>query len=363
MPIKQEKQNLVRKFLTLNSFLIIFSGFAGGLYGSSSAGLRGMGVGYILGLYAGFLFISYINKKQHKGFWLIFNGTFLGLLIGCITGLIAALTAFFFEPMPRVHPIGGALFGGFIGGFLGLKLGFLFSLIIFISRQSIKYFAGRPIVFLRIPLFLLIIIGQFYYLGITAKRLNKSNLKRGFAQAIAADNVRLVRTLLDRDNNFLDNSRKTAIAGVHSKEMLDLLLNYGVGIDEYCLGEYGIRYQHLFYDILLSRGALIDCPGDKGETALHEAASRNNTSDVQYLISHGANIDAIDHDGNTPLHWASHWAVDTARILIEKGASINALNFKDKTPLDIAEDYSLDNSRLINLLLQYNAKKGKELVK
>ena len=65
----------------------------------------------------------------------------------------------------------------------------------------------------------------------------------------------------------------------------------------------------------------IDCLGEKGQTPLHEAASKSHYEIVKILVDKGANINAKSDDESTPLHNVSNQsdenALKIAKLLIE----------------------------------------------
>ena len=68
-------------------------------------------------------------------------------------------------------------------------------------------------------------------------------------------------------------------------------------------------------------------PGDRGWTALHEAAKRGHVDDVRLLLEHGADPNAREPgDNTTPLHWAAaHGHVDVVRVLLDAGADVHGI--------------------------------------
>ena len=88
--------------------------------------------------------------------------------------------------------------------------------------------------------------------------------------------------------------------------------------------------------ILLSHGANINTPNQRGQVPLHLAATRDPEI-VTYLLSHGAAVDLMDYGGNTPLHLAVY---DGRRAcvtrLLSHDADPNVLNQLQETPFFIA---------------------------
>ncbi|MCX8092161.1 MAG: ankyrin repeat domain-containing protein [Verrucomicrobiae bacterium] len=104
--------------------------------------------------------------------------------------------------------------------------------------------------------------------------------------------------------------------------------------------------------LLLERGAVVDCFDVNGLTALHWATIRGGTRIVALLLEHGADPDArvvesrspssdpspfLCFLSDTPLHLAVHYGrVEVAEQLIKAGASVNAPGYMGYAPLDRA---------------------------
>ncbi|MCR5257463.1 MAG: ankyrin repeat domain-containing protein, partial [Desulfovibrio sp.] len=81
---------------------------------------------------------------------------------------------------------------------------------------------------------------------------------------------------------------------------------------------------------------------ERGETALHHAASRGSTTMLEILLDKGVDVNAKDKHGITPIHLAAqNDSSDAVKLLLERGADINAKIIDGKyancTPLDIAK--------------------------
>ncbi len=85
--------------------------------------------------------------------------------------------------------------------------------------------------------------------------------------------------------------------------------------------------------VLLYAGADPNAAGERGRTALHEAARRADPEIVRLLVDAGADLEARDQKGATPLHWAAFSGrSESARVLVEKGADIDAKDRFGATP-------------------------------
>ena len=80
-----------------------------------------------------------------------------------------------------------------------------------------------------------------------------------------------------------------------------------------------------------------------GNTALHEAAARNDRMEcMRILLDVGkANVNAKDNLSDTPLYYAAEGGhIEAATLLIERGAEINPISEHDSTPLDSAHMFN-----------------------
>lgn len=98
--------------------------------------------------------------------------------------------------------------------------------------------------------------------------------------------------------------------------------------------------------LLLGRGADVNKPG---WTALHYAASGEQTEIVKLLLDHFAYIDAEAPSGNTPLMMAVMYGPEsTIALLLEAGADPTLKNNAGRTAMDLAE--GIKRQGAINLL-------------
>lgn len=104
-----------------------------------------------------------------------------------------------------------------------------------------------------------------------------------------------------------------------------------------------------FTRLLIEAGANLNARGEKGRSALHDAASRGDAERLQLLINAGLSATLRDDDGATPLHYAAlpngafpadsetSRSLNAARTLIALGADVNATTTAAKaTPLHVA---------------------------
>ena len=108
---------------------------------------------------------------------------------------------------------------------------------------------------------------------------------------------------------------------------------------------------------LLSTGCIdVNCVDDSGFTALHHAASLDNTTMIRLLHAHQANINARmqDESGAAPIHVATMYgSLDAIVTLHHLGCDISAFDDDNLTPLHYAVESEDVNT--ISLLLKLNA--------
>ena len=108
---------------------------------------------------------------------------------------------------------------------------------------------------------------------------------------------------------------------------------------------------------LLSTGCIdVNCVDDSGFTALHHAASLDNTTMIRLLHAHQANINARMQDelGAAPIHVATMYgSLDTIVTLHHLGCDISAFEDDDLTPLHYAVES--EDVNIVSLLLKLNA--------
>ena len=104
----------------------------------------------------------------------------------------------------------------------------------------------------------------------------------------------------------------------------------------------------------------IDCLGEKGQTPLHEAASKSHYEIVKILVDKDANVNAKSDNGSTPLHNISAKsgtnALKITQLLIEKGSDVNAKTNTKITPLHNVSTQSGENAlEMAKLLIEKGA--------
>jgi len=115
-------------------------------------------------------------------------------------------------------------------------------------------------------------------------------------------------------------------------------------------------------DFLIKKGADINAKLKTGKPLLH-CAFEADINYLQLLLDRKADIDIQDKKKNTLLHLlpATKKGIDVMRMLLSKGANPNIVNDKGKTPLDVALKKGYTYNINIDLLLNYGAKRAKDL--
>lgn len=106
-------------------------------------------------------------------------------------------------------------------------------------------------------------------------------------------------------------------------------------------------------ELLLTKGANIECRDKRGNTPLQIASREGNTAVVNLLLDQGADIEAKNDDaGSTPLHCTARYREEgVVRILLSRGASIFATDSSGQKPLHWAAQHGHDS--VVGILLQH----------
>ncbi|KAL8795226.1 MAG: hypothetical protein Q9195_002237 [Heterodermia aff. obscurata] len=87
-------------------------------------------------------------------------------------------------------------------------------------------------------------------------------------------------------------------------------------------------------DLLLHKGADVNCKNHGGQTALHFTASKNNLETARKLIAHKATARVKDRRGQLPLHRAAAvGSVPMIKLLLENQSPVNATDSAGYTAL------------------------------
>lgn len=182
--------------------------------------------------------------------------------------------------------------------------------------------------------------------------------------AVTAGNLDVVRYLLENGARITTRPRDSlpihAAAERGYSDILRLLAEHGADIaaqndkGDTALHIAASRWKrsniprHGFRDCintLLGRGLMVDVPGNHVETPLHRASSVHQPDTVKCLLQGGASVTA-EADNGTPLHYAIHRvggpgvvprACNVVNFLLDSGAVVNFPRQSDgKTPLHLA---------------------------
>lgn len=189
--------------------------------------------------------------------------------------------------------------------------------------------------------------------------------------ACQSETPKIVREMLKAGMNARIIDRHTgasclsfAVASMHDKQTLQLLIDYGVDVQHAdkekrtALMNAAMREHRDAIELLLSNGADVDSKDLDGATALHLSMASKDPHVIVSLIKKGANVNAVDENKNTPLIHASDYMNPTAmRIILEAGADPNMKNTSDLAAIDfLAEKYSDENAQeCLDILIEHNA--------
>lgn len=103
------------------------------------------------------------------------------------------------------------------------------------------------------------------------------------------------------------------------------------------LHQAAVTDQSAMCELLLDRGAQVDCMDDDLNTALHYSAAAGSVPSIKALLRSGADIEARQIHGLTPLCWAVHKGrLEAIELLIGYGARLDCTAEGGATPLHLA---------------------------
>ena len=152
-------------------------------------------------------------------------------------------------------------------------------------------------------------------------------------------------------------------AAAGRKDVVQLLVQRGADVN--CMADWGMTPLYIaalngrdkVVGILLVQNANVNSGDTFGRTALHRAAGEGHEKVVKKLLEQRADVDTPDASGMTPLHFATLGTQqDVAEILLLHGATVNRQDQSGKTPLHWACE--LGHAKVVELLLEKNANAG-----
>lgn len=202
--------------------------------------------------------------------------------------------------------------------------------------------------------------------------LRQHGAKENLFDAVYADDLNTVTTLLEPDQSLANASTNERISAVSvavaagRTNILRLLLKHGASVAEDHAGLAAYYNQPGCLALLIRAGAKLDQTDRNGFTPLHWAAIRGSTGVAELLLKHKVDINraVVEMDphqshmmspdrgtisGDTPLHLAALCGeTNMIALLLKAGADVNAANTAQMTPLDLANNrrppsFSLEN--------------------
>ncbi|KAI5370919.1 Putative ankyrin repeat-containing domain superfamily [Septoria linicola] len=124
-----------------------------------------------------------------------------------------------------------------------------------------------------------------------------------------------------------------------------LLLKHGARVSLRSAGGGGLMPLHqaavmgqsAMCELLLERGAQVDCLDDDKNTPLHYASASGSVASVRVLLRGGASLEAKQSYGLTAVHWAAHKGhAEVIEVLLSCGAEVDSRANEGATPLHLA---------------------------
>jgi hypothetical protein len=106
--------------------------------------------------------------------------------------------------------------------------------------------------------------------------------------------------------------------------------------------------------VLVNKGADVDCVGNGGWTPIIMASAQGYENIARLLLEKGASPNSANHLGRTGLHFSSRYGNQAmAKLLLNFGADVNLPDVHGNTPLIMAAQFG--HNQLVTLLLDNNA--------
>ena len=178
---------------------------------------------------------------------------------------------------------------------------------------------------------------------------------------IAGANPNLVVNVSCEKFQFKGTLLMLIAQGKISKNLINLLISYGVNIDfqdDWGKTALMLAIEHGNYDmarILIKEGTSVNSQDCAGNSALSYVAIFNRKKLLKILIDNGAKVNMVNKDERTPLMLSvisNKKNGGVIRKLIKYGADINSIDQFGESPLTYAE--KLENPKIKDLLLNQN---------
>jgi ankyrin repeat protein len=167
-----------------------------------------------------------------------------------------------------------------------------------------------------------------------AESLLAAGIKPNIFEAAATSRLERVRELLKGNPELVKAYSPDGWTALHlsfgNLEIVKLLLDSGADIN--AVSKNGFSATPLqgaaafkaidLAQLLIVRGANVNCRGEQGGSPLHEAAGNGQIEFARLLLDHGANVNAKDDNGKTPLTVALEYKqIEMAKFLREHKAT------------------------------------------
>jgi uncharacterized protein len=166
-----------------------------------------------------------------------------------------------------------------------------------------------------------------------AESLLATGIEPNIFEAAATGRIERVRELLKKDLELVRAYSPDGWTALHlnfgNLEIVKLLLDSGADIN--AVSKNGFSATPLqgaaafkkidLAQLLIARGANVNCRGEEGGSPLHEVAGNGQLEFAKLLLDHGANLNAKDDNGKTPLTIALEYKqTEMAKFLRDRKA-------------------------------------------